>query len=135
MIDRVLLIARLTAGTVFIPHGAQHLFGAFGGSGIARFAQGLGPVAYLVAVGEFFGGLALIAGAGSRFSAAALIVVMGGAIRIHMRNGWFMNWSGRQRGEGFEYHILMLALLSIVLIAGPGRHSLARLMRLPKLMS
>jgi putative oxidoreductase len=134
-IDLALLIARVTAGVAFIPHGAQHLFGMFGGSGIARFAQNLGPVAYLVAVGEVFGGLALIVGLGSRFSAASLIVIMGGAIRVHARNGWFMNWSGRQSGEGFEYHLLMIALLLITLIAGPGRHSLARVLRLPKAMT
>jgi len=135
VLNVILLIARCTPGFVFIPHGAQHLFGAFGGSGIARFAAGLGPVAYLVAIGEFFGGIALIVGVATRFSAASLIVVMAGAIRVHMRNGWFMNWSGRQAGEGFEYHVLMIALLLIVVLAGPGRVSLARALHLPRVMS
>jgi len=135
VVDFVLLIARVTAGFVFIPHGAQHLFGAFGGTGFSRFVQGLGPVAYLVAIGEFLGGLALIFGVASRFSAASLIVVMGGAIRIHMRNGWFMNWSGRQKGEGSEYRVLMIALLMIILFAGPGRYSLARYLRIPRALS
>src|SRR6185436_8500501 len=78
-----LFAARMVAGIVFIPHGGQHLFGAFGGSGLSRFVQAIGPVAYLVAVGEVFGALALIVGLGSRFSAASLIVVMLGAIRVH----------------------------------------------------
>ena len=135
MLSLILLIARCAPGFAFIPHGAQHLFGAFGGPGIFRFASGIGPVAYPVAIGEFFGGIALIAGIATRFSAASLIVVMGGAIRVHMRNGWFMNWSGRQMGEGFEYHVLMIALLLIVFIGGPGRISLARALHLPKALS
>ena len=132
-VDIALLVARVMAGTVFLPHGAQHLLGALGGPGLARFSQAIGPLGYLVAVGEFFGALALIVGLVSRFSAASLIVIMLGAIALaHYQNGFFMNWSGTQKGEGFEYHLLAIGLLLPILIAGPGRFSLARLLHLPK---
>ena len=88
--------------------------------------QFLGPVAYLVSIGEVFGSLALILGVLSRFAAASLVVIMLGAIFIgHIQHGFFMNWYGTKQGEGFEYHLLMIALLLVVLIAGPGRFSLA----------
>lgn len=123
--DLSLLIARLVAGLVMFPHGVQHLFGWFGGTGLSSFVQYLGPVAYLVSVGEVFGSLALILGVLSRFAAASLVVIMLGAIFIgHIHHGFFMNWYGTKQGEGFEYHLLMIALLLIVLMAGPGRFRL-----------
>jgi putative oxidoreductase len=126
-VDVSLLVARLAAGVVMFPHGTQHLFGWFGGTGLSSFVQYLGPVAYLVSIGEVFGSFGLVVGALSRFSAAALVVIMLGAIFIgHARHGFFMNWYGTKQGEGFEYHLLMIALLVVVAIAGPGRFSLAR---------
>lgn len=132
-VNTALLVARVIAGIVFMAHGAQKLFGAFGGPGLSGFVQMLGPIGYLVAIGEFFGGLGLIVGLLSRFSAASLIVVMLGAIgMVHLPNGFFMNWTGTQKGEGFEYHLLAIALFLVILIAGPGGFALARLARLPK---
>lgn len=132
--DVALLIVRLGAGLVFLPHGAQHLFGAFGGPGLAGTVGYLGPVGYLVAIGEFFGALGLIVGVLSRFSAASLAVIMAGAIvKVHAPNGFFMNWTGAQRGEGFEFHLLMIALLLATLVAGPGRVSAANAYRLPRM--
>ena len=61
-VDVALLTTRLVAGLVMIPHGAQHLLGSFGGPGLAGFVQYLGPIGYLVAIGEFFGGIGLVAG-------------------------------------------------------------------------
>ena len=61
-VDVALLTTRLVAGLVMIPHGAQHLLGAFGGPGLAGTVQYLGPIGYLVAIGEFFGGMGLVAG-------------------------------------------------------------------------
>jgi len=123
-VDVSLLIARLAAGLVMFPHGTQHLFGWFGGTGLSSFVQYLGPLAYLVSIGEVFGSLALILGVMSRFSAASLVVIMLGAIFIgHVHHGFFMNWYGIKQGEGFEYHLLMIALLLVVSIAGPGRFS------------
>ena len=134
-VDVILFLARVTAAVVFFPHGAQHLMGSFGGPGLARFVAGLGPVGYLVAIGEFFGPMALIAGIGSRFSAASIAIIMVGAVATrHYRYGFFMNWGGRQQGEGFEYHLLAIALLLATVIAGPGRYSLARHWRMPKIL-
>lgn len=132
-VDAALLTARLGAGLVFLPHGAQHLLGAFGGPGLTGTVNFLGPIGYLVAVGEFFGALALVFGVLSRFSAAALIIIMGGAIAlVHAPNGFFMNWTGQAAGEGFEYHILMIALLATTCIAGPGRASVSAWLDLPR---
>lgn len=131
-VDVCLLIARLVAGIVMFPHGTQHLFGWFGGTGLSSFVQYLGPVAYLVSIAEVFGSLGLVLGVLSRFSAAALVVVMLGAIFIgHARHGFFMNWYGTKQGEGFEYHLLMIALLLVVAIAGAGRFSVAHRAGLP----
>jgi putative oxidoreductase len=132
-IDVALLIARVIVGVVFIAHGAQKLFGAFGGPGLSAVVQMMGPLGYLVTIGEFFGGLGLIVGFLSRFSAASLIVIMLGAIgMVHGKVGFFMNWMGNQAGEGFEYHLLAIAVLLVILIAGPGGFGIGRLVPLPK---
>jgi putative oxidoreductase len=132
-VEVALLTTRLVAGLVMLPHGAQHLLGAFNGPGLAGTVQFLGTVGYLVAIGEFFGGIGLIAGVLSRFSAAAIIGIMiGAALMVHVPFGFFMNWSGTQKGEGFEYHVLMVGLLLPTLIAGPGRFSLSRFFHAPK---
>jgi putative oxidoreductase len=132
-IDVALLIARVIVGIVFMMHGAQKLFGAFGGPGLSGVVQMMGPLGYLVTIGEFFGGLGLIVGFLSRFSAASLIVIMLGAVAmVHGKLGFFMNWTGNQGGEGFEYHLLAIAILLVILIAGPGRLAVARVLPLPK---
>jgi len=132
-VDWALLIARIIVGFVFFLHGSQKLFGAFGGPGLSGVVQMMGPLGYFVTIGEFFGGLGLIVGFLSRFSAAAIIVIMLGAIgMVHGKNGFFMNWMGNQAGEGFEYHVLAIAVLSTILIAGPGRYAIGHLLPLPK---
>ena len=132
-VDVALLIARVIVGAVFMAHGAQKLFGAFGGPGLSAFVGMMGPLGYLVAIGEFFGGLGLVVGFLSRFSAASIIVIMLGAIgMVHGKVGFFMNWMGNQGGEGFEYHLLAIAILLVILIAGPGRYALSRSLPLPK---
>jgi len=132
-VDWALLIARIITGLVFMAHGSQKLFGAFGGPGLSGFVQMMGPLGYLVAIGEFFGGLGLIVGFLSRFSAAAIIVIMLGAIAmVHGKVGFFMNWMGKQGGEGYEYHLLAIAALATILIVGPGRFALARYLPLPR---
>src|ERR1041385_1295284 len=132
-VDVALLIARIVFGIVFMAHGSQKLFGAFGGPGLSAFVGMLGPVGYLVAIGELFGGLGLIVGFLSRFSAASIIVIMLGAIAmVHAKVGFFMNWMGNQGGEGFEYHLLAIAILLVILIAGPGRYAIGRSLPLPK---
>ena len=133
-VDWALLIARVFVGSIFVAHGAQKLFGAFGGPGLSAIVQMMGPLGYLVTVGEFFGGLGLIFGFLSRFSAASIILIMLGAIGMaHAKFGFFMNWTGQQAGEGFEYHLLAIGLLLPIVIAGPGRLAIGRVLPLPKI--
>jgi putative oxidoreductase len=134
-VDVALLLARVIVGAVFMAHGAQKLFGAFGGPGLSAFVGMMGPLGYLVAIGEFFGGLGIVVGFLSRFSAASIIVIMLGAIgMVHGKVGFFMNWMGNQGGEGFEYHLLAIAILLVILIVGPGRYAFARSLPLPKIL-
>jgi len=117
-----LLVARLVLGAVFIAHGSQKLLGAFGGPGLAGPVRMLGPVGYLVAVAEFFGGIGLVTGLLSRFSAFWLIVEMIGAIAlVHGKNGFFLGAK-----LGFEFNLALIGLLATVLLAGPGELSLGR---------
>ena len=132
-VDWALLVARAIVGVVFMAHGAQKLFGAFGGPGLSAVVQMMGPLGYLVTVGEFFGGAGLVFGFLSRFSAASLIIIMLGAVAtVHGQFGFFMNWAGNQAGEGFEYHLLAIAALLPIVIAGPGRFAVGRLLPLPE---
>ncbi len=123
-VDSALLVLRIVLGGVFMMHGAQLVFGAFGGPGLAGIAKSMGPLGYLVAIGEFFGGLGIVVGVLTRFSAAAIAVIMLGAIvKVHLANGFFMNWFGKQSGEGYEYHLLVIAMCVALLITGPGRYA------------
>src|SRR5262245_15578926 len=91
-VDWALLIARLMVGVVFMAHGAQKLFGAFGGPGLSVLVRMMGPLGYLVSIGEFFGGLGFIVGFLSRFSAGSITLIMLGAIgMVHGKVGFFMN--------------------------------------------
>jgi putative oxidoreductase len=135
-VDWALLFARVIVGVIFMAHGAQKLFGAFDGPGLSAVVQMMGPIGYLVTIGEFFGGLGLALGVLSRFSAASIIVIMLGAIgMVHGKVGFFMNWAGQQGGEGFEYHLLAIGTLLPIVIAGPGRFALSRLFPVPSLAS
>jgi putative oxidoreductase len=131
-VDWALLAVRAVVGIIFMAHGAQKLFGAFDGPGLSVIMGPQGPggggvMGLLVAIGEFFGGLGLLVGFLSRFSAAANIVIMLGAIvLVHGKNGFFS-----QHG-GFEYNLALIGLLLPILIAGPGRLSLGRLLPLPR---
>jgi putative oxidoreductase len=125
------LILRLTLGIVIFPHGAQKVLGWYGGFGfdgtMGFFTQTLGLpwiIAFLVVIGEFFGSLGLLVGFLTRFSAASIGVIMLGAITmVHLRNGFFMNWFGKQAGEGYEYHLLVLGISIALTIIGAGRWS------------
>jgi len=126
------LIARLTLGVVMFPHGAQKMLGWFGGhgfSGTMGFFTGTMHIpavfALLAILAEFAGSLALIAGLFSRVAAFGIGTVMAVAIAMsHAANGFFMNWYGNQKGEGFEYHLLAIGLALIVLVRGGGKASL-----------
>lgn len=123
-VDVSLLLLRIVVGVIFMAHGAQKTFGWFDGHGLAATVQGMGvPLGYLVSIGEFFGGLGLVLGILTRFSAAANIVIMLGAIvTVHGKNGFFLD------KQGFEYNLALMGLLIPILIAGPGRYTLARIL-------
>jgi putative oxidoreductase len=128
------LILRVMLGVVMFPHGAQKVFGWFGGNGFSGtmgfFITQLNipaVVAFLVIMAESVGAVMLIVGFVTRFAAFGIFCVMLGAIwLVHLPNGFFMNWSGKQAGEGFEYHLLALAISAAVMIAGSGRWSVDR---------
>jgi putative oxidoreductase len=125
------LILRLTLGLVIFPHGAQKLLGWYGGFGfdgtLGFFTGTMGLpwiIAFLIIMGESFGSLGLLVGFLTRFSAASIGVIMLGAITlVHWPNGFFMNWFGKQAGEGFEYHLLVLGIAIVLTIIGAGRWS------------
>mgnify|MGYP003338499264 FL=1 len=125
------LIARLTLGLVMFPHGAQKALGWFGGygySGTMDFFTGTMHIpavfAFLAIAAEFAGSIALVFGALSRVAALGIASVMAVAIATtHASQGFFMNWTGAQKGEGFEYHLLVLGLALIVLVWGGGKAS------------
>jgi len=128
------LVLRVLLGIVFFPHGAQKLLGWFGGGGfngtMEFFTGALGipaVLAFLVIMTESFGALALVAGFFTRlaaFGVASIMVVA--TFMLHWQHGFFMNWFGNQKGEGFEYHILAVAICLALMIKGGGRWSLDR---------
>lgn len=125
------LVLRATLAVVMIPHGAQKLFGWFGGGGfratMAAFTDGMGLpwiVALAVVLIESLGSLALLLGLGTRVMAAGLAAVMIGAIAtVHAQHGFFMDWAGTQGGQGFEYHLLAIGIAVALMITGGGRAS------------
>ena len=131
--DRTLAVLRLVLGIVFFAHGAQKMLGWFGGPGFSGTMQffiqmGVPPfLAFLAIAAEFFGGLGLLLGFLGRVAALGIIINMLVAVAaVHLPNGFFMNWTGTQQGEGFEYHLLAIAIGLAVLIRGSGAISLDR---------
>jgi putative oxidoreductase len=131
-----LLVVRLVAGIIFFAHGAQKMFGWFGGGGlkatINTFQQymKIPPAAtVLAACVECFGGLALIVGLLARPAALGLIVVMLVAIaKVHAKNGFFLNMSSTPgKGHGIEFNLALIGLALAVLIGGAGMLSIDRL--------
>jgi putative oxidoreductase len=134
-VDVSLLLVRVVVGVIFAAHGAQKLFGAFGGPGLAETVKMMGPLGYPVTIGEFFGGLGLVVGFLCRFSAASLIVIMIGAIAmVHGQHGFFLGHAPTDTlaDSGFEYNLALIGLLLPILIAGPGKFAVGRFLPLPK---
>jgi putative oxidoreductase len=127
------LVARITLAVVLLPHGLQKGLGMFGGKGLIPslddfVLQGI-PYYLGIAViaGETLGAVLLLIGLAGRFMAAWVAVIMlGTIIKVHYAYGFFMNWNGLKQGEGFEYHILVLGLAMIIMIAGSGTASVDR---------
>src|SRR5438067_13726071 len=131
-------ILRLVLGIVFFAHGAQKMFGWFGGygfTGTMGFFTGAMHIpavfAFLAIAAEFFGGLGLIFGFLTRIAAFGITVNMLVAIAmVHHQFGFFMNWTGTQKGEGYEYHLLVLAITGFLMIRGAGAASVDRMLSL-----
>lgn len=131
--DRVGLAQRgLLAGIMF-PHGAQHALGWFGGCGFEGTYGWMtgtlgipGPLAALAIVTELVAPLFLVVGLGGRAAAAGLGAILAVAATTHLSNGFFMNWLGAKSGEGFEYHLLGIALAIGIVVRGSGALSLDR---------
>jgi len=130
--DLAPLVARVVLGLVMLPHGLQHALGFFGGYGYTGtlnwMTNTLGFPRVLAAVAivtELIAPLALLFGFGGRLAAVGVAGIMIGALSTHWGNGFFMNWFGKLEPghEGFEYHILALALAIVVAIAGSGAFS------------
>ena len=125
------LLLRLTLGAVFFPHGAQKVLGWFGGYGFAGtmgFFTGTLHVpalfAFLAIMAEFAGSIALIFGLFTRVAAFGIAANMVVAIAmVHSQFGFFMNWTGAQKGEGFEYHLLVIAIAAALILRGGGKFS------------
>jgi putative oxidoreductase len=135
------LIIRLTLGIVLFPHGAQKTLGWFGGPGLTNtmtyFSGSLHLpwfITFLVILIESLGVLCLVTGfAGRLWGFSLIILFLGTIVKVHQANGFFMNWTGTQPGEGFEYHLLVIGLSIALLINGSGRWSLDQLFHRPLL--
>jgi putative oxidoreductase len=129
-------ILRLVLGFVFFVHGAQKMLGWFGGygfSGTMGFFTTMmhipAPLAFLAIAAEFFGGIGLIFGFLTRVAAFGIAMNMLVAVSmVHHNFGFFMNWTGAQKGEGCEYHLLVLAITAFLMIKGAGAFSLDRVL-------
>ena len=127
-----LTVLRIALGLVMLPHGLQKTVGWFGGYGFEGTMTGFtgmgipAILAFLAIAAESAGALALIAGFTTRAAAFGMLSVMTVAAFMHRANGFFMNWAGTQAGEGFEFHILAIAMALAVIIGGGGRFSVDR---------
>jgi putative oxidoreductase len=128
-VNKGLLLLRLVIGGLFVGHGVQKLFGWFGGDGMAAFTQSLAKLgiqpaplwAYFEAGTELVAGLLLILGLLTPLAAAALIGdMLVATFKVHAGKGL---WN--QEG-GFEYNLVLIALLIAVGLIGPGMNSLDR---------
>ena len=134
--DAATTILRWVLGVSFFVHGAQKLLGWFGGYGFTAtmgFFTGVMHIpavfAFLAIAAEFFGGLGLIFGLLTRVAAFGIFANMVVAVAmVHRQFGFFMNWTGTQKGEGYEYHLLVLAITAFLMIRGAGAASVDRLL-------
>jgi putative oxidoreductase len=121
-----LLFIRAVVGVVFVYHGAQKLFGLFGGKGIAGFTENLKAMnfpmpeinAWLAGGAEFFGGILLILGLFTRLASVPLLITMLVAVFVVHRNAFGLP------NNGMEYALTLGCVLVGIGLLGPGRFSL-----------
>lgn len=133
--SRSLTFLRVVLGAVMLPHGLQKTVGWFGGYGFDATMGYFGTMGipalfgFLAIAAESAGAVALISGFATRIAAFGVgVTITVAALMGHVQNGFFMNWSGQQKGEGFEYHILLVAVSLVLMAGGAGRFSLDRLL-------
>jgi putative oxidoreductase len=134
--DVATLVIRLLLGVVMFAHGAQQVLGWFGGYGFGGsmkfFTETMHiPVVFalLAIAAQFLGSLGLITGLLTRIAAFGIACNMAVAVvMVHLPNGFFMNWFGNQQGEGYEYHLLAIAIAVALMIRGGGALSLDRML-------
>ncbi|MGD1093585.1 MAG: DoxX family protein [Bryobacteraceae bacterium] len=127
-------ILRVVLGVVFFAHGSQKMLGWFGGSGFtATMAFFTGAMhipalfAFLAIAAEFFGALGLLLGLLTRVAAFGIgMTMLVAVVMVHRHFGFFANWSGSQKGEGIEYHLLALAICTFLMLKGAGAFSVDR---------
>lgn len=133
MLSLGLLILRIGVGVIFFAHGAQKVFGWFGGYGLAgtsgflKQAYGIPHfLSYLASFIELLGGLAMILGLFTQITAIGLgIVMLVALVKVHLSVGFFMNWgSVANRGEGYEFNVALLAMIIALALIGPGQYAL-----------
>ena len=125
-------IIRIVLGVILFPHGAQKMLGWFGGygfDGTMSFLTGTAGlpwiIAFLVIAIEFFGAISLIVGFATRIVAVGIISLFAGIVfTSHLQNGFFMNWAGNLKGEGYEYHLLIIGMAIALLVSGGGKWSI-----------
>jgi putative oxidoreductase len=127
------LFIRLALGVVIFPHGAQKVFGWFGGEGIQKTLQTFASMGFptwstaCLMVVETLGAVLLVGGFLTRLWALGIGVSLSICMYLyHLPHGFFMNWSSQQKGEGFEYHLLALGICIALLIRGGGALSVDR---------
>lgn len=129
------LILRVAIGIDMLYHGLQKTFGFFDGNGLAGTVNNykainiIYPVTILIILSQTIGAVMLILGFLGRINAAFTFIVMTGAFLIlHRHNGFSINWTGNQKGEGYEMDMIVCAMCSIIIIKGSGKYSIDRML-------
>jgi len=129
------LFLRVILGLVILMHGMQKLFGCFGGLGFSKtmlfFTESVGLpwiMGFLLIILETVGAIALITGLATRvFAFFYIILPLGMIFTTHLKNGFFMNWFGTLKGEGYEYFILWIGIALALLILGGGKYAIDKM--------
>ena len=127
------LFIRIALGAVILPHGAQKVLGWFGGQGMEKTLQTFATMGFpawatgCLMILETLGAFMLIIGFITRLWALGIGVSISVCMYLnHLQNGFFMNWAGNQKGEGFEYHLLVIGICLALLLRGGGMFSVDR---------